>query len=56
MVDKGQKPSGWIGRRMEDLERESKDWPIWKQEDLRERLERDGVQCVEPSDQPRGKS
>jgi len=48
MSEQDRKPSGWIGRRMLDLKDQSKNWPAWKQEDLRERLSRDEVQRTRP--------
>lgn len=45
MTERDPKPSGWIVKRMSDLERESKTWPAWKRQDLQERLERDALQC-----------
>ena len=55
MADKEQKPSGWILRRMENLERQSKTWPAWKQEDLKQRLKRVDVSCEEPAHAKRPK-
>lgn len=45
MTERDSKPSGWIVKSMSELERESKTWPAWKQQDLRERLERDELRC-----------
>lgn len=33
-----QKPSEWIVQRMATLDRQSREWPEWKQQDLKERL------------------
>ena len=47
MADREQKPSEWIVRRMEDLNRESRTWPEWKQQDLKERLKADEARLKE---------
>lgn len=47
MAAKTPKPSGWIVQRMSDLEEESRHWPAWKQQDLKDRLERDELRCAD---------
>ena len=40
--------AGWIARRMDELEKQTKNWPTWKKADLDERLKHDPLRCPEP--------